>query len=591
MNKDYFYKNRVVLADGAMGTYYAGISGRNAKNCEFANLSDPDLIKSIHEEYLKAGARLIRTNSFGANTAALNTEFRHVREILCRSFAIATETARPYDADVMADIGPIPRAEGCDATTEYIRIADIFLECGAENFIFETFGTFEYIPTLADHIKKQRPDAFILAQFAVTPDGFSLKGASGRSLIQSALECADIDACGFNCASGPRHLYNQVREMGLPGKPFAVMPNAGYPAVNEDGTRYINNVEYFARCMGDIASLGVTIIGGCCGTTPQHILETGRAINNRLPSESVRIAVHTPAQRHTSPNTFQDKLNAGEMVLAVEFDPPRKANAEKIISDVKMIQNAGADIITLADCPLARARADSTVLAAKIKRETGIETMPHIACRDRNINAIKALLLGAHIEGIRNVLVVTGDPIPDAERSEVKAVYNHNSFMLAEYITELNRFEFEEEPLAVGAALNINADNLETELRRAERKASKGITFFLTQPAYCEKAEEALKTARSRLKAKILAGLLPVVCHKNAVFLRNEVPGIYIPDEIIQRFENKEADCAEAEGKAILLETARRIRPHVDGYYLITPFGRAKLMAGIVAELRRMESC
>ncbi|MBE6996337.1 MAG: homocysteine methyltransferase [Ruminococcaceae bacterium] len=279
-----------------------------------------------------------------------------------------------------------------------------------------------------------------------------------------------------------------------------------------------------------------------------------------------------------------EKLDAGKRVIAVELDPPADDDIGFFLDGVQALRDAGADAVTIADCPVGRPRADSSLLACKVKRELGIEPLPHMTCRDRNLNATKALLLGLSIEGVHNVLLVTGDPIPTEQRDEVKTVFNFNSRKLARYVSDLN--EQLTSPFRIFGALNLNAKNFAMQLKIAKEKEENGVTGFLTQPVLSAQALENLKLARQELRGAILGGIFPVVSHRNALFLNNEISGMRVCDEIVALYEGKERDEAEALAVKISAAIAREIEPYVDGFYLMTPFKRVELMKRILNEIR-----
>lgn len=289
----------------------------------------------------------------------------------------------------------------------------------------------------------------------------------------------------------------------------------------------------------------------------------------------------------SAPNRFWEKLSSGCKVIAAEADPPMDIAVSPMLEGVARLRDAGADIITVADSPLARPRADGVMMSALIARRCVVEVMPHLACRDRNLNAMKALLLSAHIEGIRNVLAITGDPIAEADRNDVKGVFNFHSRMLAGYIGGLNGTVFHGDGMLVGAALNVNATNLESELKRAQRKAQEGVDFFLTQPIYSSQAEEAFLEAAARLDRPILAGLMPLVSHRNALFIANEVPGIRIPEGVVEQFRGLKRTEAERLGIELALATARRLATAAQGYFVITPLGRYGVSGELILRIRR----
>ena len=269
----------------------------------------------------------------------------------------------------------------------------------------------------------------------------------------------------------------------------------------------------------------------------------------------------------------------------MELDSPKNADLSGFMESARRLQTAGVDTLTIADCPIAVARMDSALLACKVKRELGLDVIPHMTCRDRNINAIKALLLGMHAEEIYNILAITGDPIPNAQRNEVSSVYQFNSRKLAAYIDSLNAEVFDEGYKIYGA-LNVNAKNFEVELRRAEQKIEHGMVGFLTQPVLTQEAVENLAKARERLSAKILGGIIPVVSEKNARFMDSEVNGIRVSEEIISQYVGKNREEGEQLAVEISLDMAKKIKPYIDGYYLITPFNRVALMEKIIEGLR-----
>lgn len=588
---DFIKNSPYVLADGAMGTYFTEVSGLSADRCELANIEAPDTIKKIHEEYIAAGSQILRTNTFAANTHLLKKDQQTIETILRRGFEIASSTAKNKEVYVLADIGPIPELEDYDVLEEYRRIVDIFFDCGATNFIFETFSCFESMLKVCEYIKSKDNKAFILTQFAVGPDGYTRKGISGENIIEAITHSKVVDSYGFNCRSGPMHLLDYIRKLNITSDKtidiLSVMPNAGYPSTENERTLFLNNPQYFAHIMSDIKNSGVKILGGCCGTTPKHISETLKAICCRKNSYSYKDPIQKKeSSRSPVKNSFFEKLNSGEKVIAVELDPPLNAKVANMIEGAKTLKQHNVDIITIADCPLSRARVDSSILASKIKREANIETLPHMTCRDRNLNAIKALLLGIHVENIRNILTVTGDPIPAAERSDVKGVFNLNSFMFAEFVKELNKNEFKDDEIYIGGALNINATNFDVELKRAKLKLDKGVSYFLTQPAFTDASFCALKKAKETLDCKILGGVLPIVSYRNAIFLNNEIPGIKVPENITSRFEGKEREEAEVVGIEIAIETCKKVLSLVDGVYIVTPFNRWKMICKIINGLK-----
>lgn len=577
---------RVLLFDGGMGTYY---KGRPGQECEQASLTDPEGVRAVHREYLEAGAEAIKTNTFGLPRMAA----AHVpgwQQLARAAWALACEAAGE-NAAVFADLGPAPDTEAAPAARAYREAADVFLELGAENFLFETLSTDAGVAETAAYIKSRRPGAFVLASFASLPDGYTREGVSVRALAARMAACGAVDAVGLNCLLAPGAMAPVLPALAGCGLPAAAMPNGGYPLVARDRVVYQGKPDYFAREMCRIRQAGAAILGGCCGTTPAHI----RALRQALEHTPMPIPGPAPAPKagpdRAAPapaDLFLRKLAEGKKVIAVELDSPKDADLTGYMDGARRLQRAGVDAVTIADCPIARARVDAALTACKLRRELGLVALPHMTCRDRNLNAAKALLLGLYAEGVREVLAITGDPIPTAERDEVKNVYQFNSRKLAGYIHALAAPGGALPGMTVFGALNLNARNFDVELRRAREKAENGMAGFLTQPILSRQALANLAAARSALPgAKLLAGILPVVSHRNALFMENEVNGIHIDEDIIRRYEGAGRAEGEALGLEISLAAAKAAAPHADGFYLMTPFNRVELMERLIAALRR----
>lgn len=576
-----------LIFDGAMGTYYASVSKNPLSKCELANIYDRSTILNIHKEYIKAGCKAIRTNTFGANKISLESDFNKVKEVIVKGYEIALEATKDTDVLVFADIGPIPFLKGVDLKEAYKEIVDLFLELNASHFIFETFSSDEYLQELSQYIKEKNPKAYILIEFAISPEGYTRLGEYGKNLLEKNLQLPTVDACGFNCFSGPYHLLQYVKTLNIKNKTISIMPNSGYPTIINNRTFFDNTKEYFATQMLEMAKEGVAILGGCCGTTPEFIKETVSKLKDITLNEvgSNTKIEEIPIKKTANKNLLLEKINSGKKIIAVELDPPMNTEIDFFMNSAKILKEQGVDAITIADCPIARARVDSSLLACKLKRELDITAIPHMTCRDRNINATKALLLGLSIEGINNVLVVTGDPIPSAQRDEIKAMFSFNSAVLANYITNLNDTTFST-PFNICGALNINARNFNNQLAQAKKKIENGVTMFLTQPIFTEAALENLKLARKELPAKILGGIIPVVSYKNACFMNNEISGITISEEIIEQYKDISKEEASELAINISTEIAKKISPYTDGYYIITPFKRIDIVTEIIENIK-----
>ena len=584
-----FLTRKPLLFDGGMGTYYKAAPGTD---CEQANVLDPEGVLAVHREYLAAGADAIKTNTFGLPrmAAAHSSEWEALAEA---GWKLAAQAAAEAGAAAFADLGPAPDTEALPAAEVYKMVAERFCTLGAKNFLFETLSSDAGVLDAVRAVKENVPDAFVLVSFAVLPDGYTREGLYCKDLVRRMAESGCVDTVGLNCVSAPGAMRTLAKQLGGGALPLSVMPNAGYPVVTRTQVRYQGKPEYFAKELSQLAAEGtVRILGGCCGTTPAHIAAL-RAELDALPEQQLT-APHTEISTTEekmveNEDAFLKKLNAGEKVIAIELDSPRNADLTGYLDGARKLQAAGADLLTIADCPIAQARMDSSLVACRVHRELGMCTLPHMTCRDRNLNATKALLLGLYAEGVREVLAITGDPIPTAERDEVKNVYQFNSRKLAQYIVSLAGEGREmPSPMTVFGALNLNARNFDVELRRAGEKLENGMSGFLTQPVLSEQAVENLRRTRETLgsRAKILAGIMPVVSQRNAIFMENEINGIHVEEEIIQQFAGLDRAQGEELGLEISLKMARKALPYADGFYLMTPFNRVALMERLIARLK-----
>ena len=582
-------QTRPLLFDGAMGTYYKAAPG---VECEQANLTDPAGVLAVHREYLAVGADAVKTNTFSLpRLAAAHTP--GWEQLAQAGWQLAVQAAGETGAAVFADLGPAPDTEAVPAGQVYTAVAKQFAALGARNFLFETLSSDAGLLDAVGAIKAEVPDAFVLVSFAVLPDGYTREGMYCKDLARRMQESGIVDAVGLNCVSAPGAMRTLAKQLGGT-LPLSVMPNAGYPVVTRTQVKYQGRPEYFARELGRLAAEGtVQILGGCCGTTPAHIaalraeLDSLPVVKKTAPAEEFSTV---KKQTVENDDAFLRKLNAGEKVIAIELDSPRNADLTGYLEGAKKLQAAGADLLTIADCPIAQARMDSSLVACRVHRELGLCTLPHMTCRDRNLNATKALLLGLYAEGVREVLAITGDPIPTAERDEVKNVYQFNSRKLAQYIVSLAGEGREMPgPMTVFGALNLNARNFDVELRRAKEKLENGMSGFLTQPVLSAQAVENLRKSRETLgaDAKILAGIMPVVSQRNAIFMENEINGIHVEDWIIEKFAGLDRAQGEELGLAISLEMAKAALPYADGLYLMTPFNRVALMERLIGRLKQ----
>jgi len=595
MMREYLVNN-ILITDGAMGTYYAQITDKYNALPEFANISEPQIIAKIHREYIDAGAKLIKTNTFSANRFALNSSQTEVEKIIIAGIEIANKVVANEQIFVAASIGPIPEmADNNNIDQDFIMdeykfIVDIFLERGIKIFIFETFSDDQNLAEITAYIKEKDSSVFILTQFATTPEGFTRRGISNEYLVAEMKKNKNIDAYGFNCGIGPTHLYNSLMKINIGDDIVAVSPNAGYPEIIHERTVFIQNPTYFAEKMKEISELGVKILGGCCGTTPIHIQKMRSLIHSssemKVPKkyvvENTRVLLEI---KH--PKDLSEKVRNNQFIIAVELDPPFNADVKLMLENAWLCKESGVDVITIADSPMGRARVDSIMIAAKIKREVGIEVIPHVCCRDKNVNALKSTLLAGYAENIRNILAVTGDPIAMADKNNIKSVFDLNSFKLMELITTMNTEVFAGGPIYFGGALNLNGRNPDAEVTRMLKKMDMGASFFLTQPIFDDDVIKLLPPLQHNTKTKILGGIMPLVSYRNAHFLNNEVAGIRIPEEIINKFDkNMGKEEAERLGIDIAVEIANKMKDHVQGFYFITPFNRVGMIMKIIKKIK-----
>ena len=368
-------------------------------------------------------------------------------------------------------------------------------------------------------------------------------------------------------------------------KYFAVLPNAGYPQVVSGRMVFDdNNAEYFSQIMRDLAEDGADIIGGCCGTTPEYIrqmvLKTADVVHKKNASIEEEIS-----EKKTANDVSFYKGKEGRKLIAVELAPPLGIDDEKIMDAAFLMKESGVDVLTFPDSPSGRTRADSILMAEKVSRETGMRVMPHICCRDKNAIAMRSQLLGAHINDINNFLVITGDPIPSVVRASVKSVFNFDSVGLMNIISDMNQEQFAGKPVIYGGAINQGRANFKVELERVKKKMEAGATFFMTQPVFSDEDIDRLRQIKEQTGARILCGIMPFVSLRNATFMKNEMTGINVTDEILSRYR---ADMSKEEGEETGIQIAREIiaktTDFVDGYYFSFPFNRVHMLKKIIGK-------
>ncbi len=576
-------KEQKLLFDGAFGTYYAQIY--NTKELpELANTMHPERVSRIHKEYIEAGAQVIRTNTFASNTISSGLPWEAVQNNIRQGYRLAQEVAGANNVYIAADIGQISYDNQADRehiSGEYVEICRTFLSEGAEIFVFETFSDMEDILEAIDFIGDQ---AFVIVQFSVNQFGYSHAGLSARKLIQRAENIEAVDAVGFNCGVGPGHMQQIIRSISFSGKKIlTALPNAGYPQMISNRMIFDNrNMDYFAAKVSDIAADGADIVGGCCGTTPEYIRKMKEKVS------VVQLSSKAPAAAGKSADIVKKDSSfyagkAGKKLIAVELAPPLGSDDEKLMDAAHLLLKSGVDVLTFPDSPSGRTRADSILMAEKVARETGMCVMPHICCRDKNAIAMRSQLLGAQINHIRNFLVITGDPIPSMMRNSIKSVFNFDSVGLMHIINDMNEEMFADAPVCYGGAINQGRRNLEVEIGRVKKKMEAGATFFLTQPISTRESAERVRRVKEETGARILCGIMPFVSLKNAAFMKNEMTGIDVTDEVLARYRE---DMTREEGEQAGIQLAKEMMAltddFADGYYFSFPFNRVGMLEKII---------
>lgn len=588
-------QQKKLLFDGAFGTYYGG-KYDTKQLPELANLEAPERVKEIHTEYLEAGAQILRTNTFATNSFCMDMSKEQIEETLRSGVRLAREavaawrerTGETKEVYIAGDIGQIP----CDALAqkdtlcrEYEEICRIFLEEGVDFFVFETFSEMEEILPAIKMIGEQ---AFITVQFSVNQFGYSNAGLSARKLLQRAGTIKEIDAVGFNCGVGPSHMYRILQTLYKPADKFlTALPNAGYPQMVTGRMIFTgDNREYFVDRMQQMIALGVDMAGGCCGTTPEYIADLAAKLDFTQYPQTQEKAEPERKQIGTEDHSFYHKKEAEgkkNKLIAVELAPPAGIDDEKLMDAAHLLQRSGVDVLTFPDSPSGRTRADSILMAEKVARETGMCVMPHICCRDKNAIAMRSQLLGAYINGIHNFLVITGDPIPSLVRTTVKSVFNFDSVGLMQILADMNEEQFAQAPVSYGGAINQGRRNLEVEIGRVKKKMAAGATFFLTQPISTKESADRVRRIKEETGARILCGIMPFVSLKNATFMKNEMAGIDVTDEVLARYR---ADMTREEGEQAGVQLAKEViamtEDFADGYYFSFPFNRVNMLEKIL---------
>lgn len=592
MNIKTYLKTNKLITDGSFGTYYADKYQTNEMP-ELANTDDEKgkRVVEIHTEYINASAKLIRTNTFACNTVLLNADIDGVKQNIKAAINHA-KTAVKQNSDIIiaGDIGPIPSdimaAVSENNENQYYELCKTFVEEGIEILTFETFSELEKILPAIKRIKQENENLFIMVQFSVNQFGYSTSGLSAKKLIMQASQVLEIDAVGLNCGVGPGHMEQIISSLNMSNDKFLIaLPNAGYPKRIRNQIRFVNHPEYFTDKAIELAQKdGIDIIGGCCGTTPEFIKLLAQKLDiKQFPKEKRLDKIKADNVQPQNNAFFVSKLGTDKPLIAVELAPPLNTDDKKVLEAAHMLKGVGVDVLTFPDSPSGRTRIDSVLMAGKVRRETGMCVMPHICCRDKNAIAMRSTFLGAHINDIHNLLIITGDPIPSVARQTTKAVFNFDSVGLMSIVKDMNEDNFESSPMTYGGAINQGRRNLEVEIKRVIKKMEAGAEFFLTQPVFTKEDADKLRQIKNETGARILCGVMPLISRKNALFMKNEIAGINVTDEIVERYpQDTDKEKGEAVGVALACEVIGFTKDFVDGYYFSFPFNRVGMLDNIL---------
>ncbi|KIL41142.1 homocysteine methyltransferase [Gordoniibacillus kamchatkensis] len=589
-----------LVGDGAMGTYLYQMGFPVGISYEELNLLQPDVIRGVHRRYVEAGARLIETNTFSANREKLSKYgLEGEVEAINRAGVKLAREAAGDEAYVVGAIGSIRAGKRKNVRTSRVvealqeQIA-VLLESGVDGVLLETFYDLEEL-MLALKLVRRAGGLPVICQFATdgtgaTQDGVPLHEAFAR------LQEAGADVVGFNCRSGPNGILRAMEKLAVPDGLFtSVFPNAGMPDYVDGKYSFTAGPDYFGASARRFADLGVRLIGGCCGTTPEHIAAVAAALRGYepggagqqlapQPAEAAAVTVRplaaAPAAGTARPQepSLLDLVKQRHTVI-VELDPPRDLSIDKFMAGAAALKEAKADALTLADNSMAVTRMSNLALGYLVREQVGLRPLIHIACRDRNLIGTQSHMMGLHALGIDHVLAVTGDPAKFGDLPGSSSVYDLTSFEIIRMIKQLNDgIAFSGKPLkqraqfVVGAAFNPNVKHLDKAIQRLERKIEAGADYIMTQPVYDPALIERIAESTSHLDVPVFIGIMPLASGRNAEYLHNEVPGIQLSDEVRARMAGLEGTEGRRVGVDIakeLLDTAMR---HFRGIYLITPF-------------------
>ena len=601
-----------ILADGAMGTmlHTRGISFE--KCFDELNITNPQAVADIHREYIEAGAQLIITNTFGANRFKL--EKHGLRDDVIKINRAGVELARRVVAKskkpvlVAGDVGPLGvriapfgRVKPEEARAAFAEQIKALTDSGADLIVIETMSD---LYEIQEAIKAEKLTCTlpVVASVTFTRDDRTVLG-DDPAKVAMTLNQAGADILGVNCSGGPSQLLRILKQMKLavPDGKFWVKPNAGWPEQVGGRIMYPANPKYFGEYALFLRQAGANVVGGCCGTTPQHIAAMKQSLEF-TPAPSMDLATLQPVDEITEepaqqPTQLAQKLADGKFIISVEMDPPRGLSAHKLLAGASLLHDAGADVINVADSPMARMRMSAWAVCDLVQRSVGVETTLHFPTRGRNLLRVQGDLLAAHAIGLRNVFVVMGDPTSIGDYPEAMDNYDLVPSGLIKLIKQGFNAGMDHSGTSigqptnffVGAALNLCPTDIENEVKNLHRKVMAGADFFLTQPIYRpddgEKLLEVYEKKHGALNRPILAGILPLVNAKHANFLHNEVPGVYIPEEALKKIEAAGENGAKV-GVELAIDLIEHIKGWAQGVYIMPQFHRYDMVAEIIEAVK-----
>ncbi len=597
-------RETIIIGDGAMGTEIWKRGFPQGLLPEQANLTAPDLVKSIHRDYLAAGAQVLTTNTFAANPLRLH-QFgleKRICELVSTAVQLAKEAISEANADafIAGSVGPIGQLKNLLELTDeeieeaYRQLIVALADAGVDLLVLETFLSVDDLLKVV-RVVKQVTDLPIIAQLAAIDDGE--RSAEGRAaLAVFELEKLGVDAIGTNCGISPiRNLSIVCALARLTELPITASPNLGFAQYVDGRFIYLGEPKEFARIGEEIWQAGANLIGGCCGTTPEHIHILVQRLKGKSPQPRTakRIQVKPegqPKMKSPMPN-FMSKLGI-EPIIIVELDPPRGLDYKPILEGAKMLARAGVNAISIGDNSLASIRLSNLVMANLIQRETGLPTICHFAGRDHNLIGAQSLLMGMAVLGVPAILAVTGDPARLAPEVGASSVYDLNSFQIIELLSKLNRgVNWVDTPIGmrtdfiIGAGFNPNVHNLNAEVKRLKRKIEKGAQFALTQAVFEPELIKACGEVMREVGIPIFVGIGILISARNASFWKS-IPGVKMPDEVLNRMESAPKERQLAEGIAIAQELTEVALKHCPGVFFIPPFSRAEYALPLVELVR-----